>query len=408
MLPPFYKGGIYILEINENNFPDELFREYISNTFDQEKKGYLTNQEVENVQEININKIDYSCVGDLTGIEYFYNLEVLDCSERWITSLDVSKNLNLIYLDCYRTQITSLDVSNNPKLDWLDCSDTGIKTLDVSKNLKLTFVYCHNTPITSLDVSNNSELYELWCYNTGITSLDVRKNPKLERLSCFGTGITSLDVSNNPALVSLNCQNTEITSLDLSNNAKLYELWCDNTGITSLNIRNNPSLQVIAKPNLNIIKNNFDKDNNCKIPSIEKAIKKYSYKNRYNRELKEFDNKVAMYKEMSDNELLLTYCKVSVHYKNKQMLLWILSISFIIFMVTNSLKYSYILIEKAASFSISIHDERVINIAILISAIFIFLPIVIITISILSLKRERDRLYKEKMILENVKERKNI
>ena len=134
------------VEINETNFPDAAFRQYISTQFDIDQDGILSSDEITNITRIRVSS--NKNVTSVEGIEYFPNLESLVC---------------------YQTNITTLDVSKNTALTSLDCSYTGITELDVSKNTALISLNCDNTGITELDVSNNTALTNLDCYNTGIT-----------------------------------------------------------------------------------------------------------------------------------------------------------------------------------------------------------------------------------------------
>ncbi|WP_305083846.1 leucine-rich repeat domain-containing protein, partial [uncultured Clostridium sp.] len=229
--------------IDETNFPDAVFKKYVSDNFDNNNDGVLSEDEINEVTSINVwNKYKIS---DLTGIEYFENLEYLDCRNTKITSLDLSNNTALTDLDCNNTGITSLDVSNNTALEYLDCRNIKITSLDLSNNTALEYLDCNNTGITSLDLSQNTSLIELYCISTGITSLDVSNNTALTDLYCSGTGITSLDVSNNTTLKYLLCYDTGITSLDVSNNTVLEYLVCYDTGITSLDVSNNTALEYL-------------------------------------------------------------------------------------------------------------------------------------------------------------------
>ncbi len=247
--------------IDETNFPDEVFRQYVLNKFDKDKNKVLSEDEINAVTSIDVV---YMNISNLTGIERFpkltdlncNNTEIasldvsnntalknLDCSWTGITSLDVSNNTALKNLDCNSTEITSLDVSNNTALQTLKCNITGITSLDVSHNIALEYLDCNSTEITSLDVSNNKALTTLYCSDTGIRSLDLIKNTDLYYLNCSDIGITSLDVSQNKALEWLNCSGTEITSLDVSNNTALKNLDCSDTGITSLDVSQNTALK---------------------------------------------------------------------------------------------------------------------------------------------------------------------
>ena len=57
-------------------------------------------------------------ISDLTGIEAFTALTVLNCSSNLITSLDVSNNTALTELFCYDNQLTSLDVRNGNNMNF--------------------------------------------------------------------------------------------------------------------------------------------------------------------------------------------------------------------------------------------------------------------------------------------------
>ena len=74
------------VEINETNFPDATFRDYVKD-FDKDGNHVLSPQEIAEVTEINVyNK----SISDLTGIKYFTELETLMCYSNRLTSLDVS------------------------------------------------------------------------------------------------------------------------------------------------------------------------------------------------------------------------------------------------------------------------------------------------------------------------------
>ena len=229
--------------INKENFPDDTFRAYVSDNFDTDKNGGLSEEEIANIKVISLE--GKKEIKDLKGIEYFKELTILWCQKTGITKLDVSKNTELTQLFYYDTEISNLNVSNNTKLIKLWCQNTKITELDVRNNNALEELTCQNTEIASLDVNNNTALTLLKCYDTQITKLDVSKNKALKELYCQNTGITELDIRNNTSLTYLSCDNTGITNLNVSNNTVLGELYCWNTGITELNVRNNVALKVL-------------------------------------------------------------------------------------------------------------------------------------------------------------------
>ena len=95
-------GAATPVAINETNFPDAVFREYVKDNFDTDGNGELSVSEMENVRRVDVAEME---VADLTGIENFTNLEELDCrmkytigggSQGLINSLDVSKNTAVV------------------------------------------------------------------------------------------------------------------------------------------------------------------------------------------------------------------------------------------------------------------------------------------------------------------------
>ncbi len=234
--------------IDEANFPDENFRNYISEHFDSDGNGRLSDTEINNIKKIDILRMKIS---DLKGIEHFKDLTTLSCTYNNITKLDISHNTKLTYLECNVNKIEELDISkntalvdlhcsNNPiskldlthntQLERLACGFSSLTELDVSKNSKLIMIDCQDCQITNLDLSNNSELYNLNCGNNPLKKIDVTKNPKLGMFSCayfehrvnvplISQGeITELDLSKNPLLTHLSCSSTKVNTLKLNAN----------------------------------------------------------------------------------------------------------------------------------------------------------------------------------------------
>ena len=68
----------------------------------------------------------------MTGIEYFVNLEILQCSENEIKAIDISRNTALMELDCSYNNLSTLDVINCISLQKLICFANPIQSFDVS------------------------------------------------------------------------------------------------------------------------------------------------------------------------------------------------------------------------------------------------------------------------------------
>ncbi len=233
------------LKIDETNFPDEVFRNYLLNAkfyestikFDKDGNGFFSEEERNAITSIDLfYGYNGEKVASLDGIEHFPNLESLTCSYNNLTSLDVSKNPALDWLNCMDNKLTSLDVSKNEKLEHLSCDSNQLTSLDVTQNIALKELHCTDNLLTSLDVSKNKKLDELWCSKNNLTSLDVSKNPVLDWLKCEQNNLSSLDVSKNAVLKNLYCEQNNLTSLDVSKNPVLKYLKCENNQLTSLNV----------------------------------------------------------------------------------------------------------------------------------------------------------------------------
>lgn len=148
------------VQINENNFPDAKFRDYVQSEL-ASGRNFLTKDEIASVTTIDVCVQDIS---DLTGIEHFMALEELDCSYNNLTSLDVSKNTELTHLRCeLNEEMTRLDVSGCAALKELYCFRNPLTTLDVSDCAALETLNCSNNQLASLDVSGCTALERLYC-----------------------------------------------------------------------------------------------------------------------------------------------------------------------------------------------------------------------------------------------------
>lgn len=249
------------LPINEKNFPDPNFRNYIK-TYKAGGRDVLTVEERSKVEIININK---KGVSDLKGIEAFPNLKELNCGNNSIQKLDLRQNPELEKLICNKNQLTQLDLSKNPKIyhlicSWnqleqldvshlkdlvtLDCSHNDLEQLDVRNCRFLETLYCSSNRLTELDadVTHKSRLVSVECQKNQLTTLILGENKGLKKLNCANNQLTQLNLNNMISLKELNCFNNQLTVLDVSNSPELTILWLGDNHLTSLNLNNNPNL----------------------------------------------------------------------------------------------------------------------------------------------------------------------
>jgi len=211
--------------------PDKHFLNALTELgVDRDRNGRISEQEAEATQTIMIWP---SAIHDLSGIEYFINLDTLSIIMNPLSGPDLSQNKSLKYLELIGCGLTALDLSENKELVYLDCESrlamkNYIAELDVSANTRLEFLSCIENQLTSLNLSSNSRLVALHCGYNKLSSLDVSLNTNLNTLHCRNNLLTSLDVSKNTALTNLITCGNKFSGLDISNNSNLLKIGIDN------------------------------------------------------------------------------------------------------------------------------------------------------------------------------------
>lgn len=234
------------IAINEKNFPDENFRDYVAEEWDKNHDKYFSPSEIANAKWISCDNKEIS---NLKGIEFFTNIWILECYYNNLTTIDLSHNKNLSYINCHHNQLNELDVSGLPLLETFYCGHNALPSIDVSKNEKLEDFDCQDNHLDTLDVSQNKELVKLSCGTNNLTELDVRENKKLKELSCYESKLSNLDLRNQTELEVLKCWKNPLSVLDVSANTKLKTLFVSNTNLTSLDAKNHTALATFGGKN---------------------------------------------------------------------------------------------------------------------------------------------------------------
>lgn len=234
------------IAINEKNFPDENFRDYVAEEWDKNYDKYFSPSEIASAKWISCDNKEIS---NLKGIEFFTNIWLLECYYNNLTTIDLSRNKNLSYINCHHNQLNELDVSGLPLLETFYCGHNALPSIDVSKNEKLEDFDCQDNHLDTLDVSQNKELVKLSCGTNNLTELDVRENKKLKELSCYESKLSNLDLRNQTELEVLKCWKNPLSVLDVSANTKLKTLFVSNTNLTSLDAKNHTALATFGGKN---------------------------------------------------------------------------------------------------------------------------------------------------------------
>ncbi len=149
-------------------------------------KAYLvarTDINTNNDTEIQLNEAsayngDILCINlnitDLTGIETFTALTILNCASNQLTNLNLTQNTGLTWLSCRNNQLTNLDVSNCIALEYIDCSSNQLAGFDVRNCIALEQLRCFHNELTSLDCSQNTVISILNCRWNLLSCLNIK------------------------------------------------------------------------------------------------------------------------------------------------------------------------------------------------------------------------------------------
>ncbi len=187
--------GTWDVEIDENNFPDAKFRDYVQSEL-ASGRNFLTKDEIASVTTIDVCVQDIS---DLTGIEHFTALEELDCSYNNLTSLDVSQNTELGSLDC-SPQTARLGVNRSADGTW-SANLAALIGLNVSNvQTSTSGATAQGTTVTWSVGVQHTVTYD---YNTGYNNQAMNVTLTLVPLG-VGTGadVTGVSVKNIAGVIS--------------------------------------------------------------------------------------------------------------------------------------------------------------------------------------------------------------
>ena len=295
------------VEINETNFPDATFRAYVKKTFQKyahNGESLLSDDEIAMAKEISVVNQD---IRSFKGIEFLTALQVLKCTgNKGLTSLDLSKNVNMRELYCSQCGLKSLTVATGAyNFKTIYCYQNqlrGDKMKAFLNSLPYLMVYAQTGQLFLIDgddANEGNELIDLGWYTsltskgwytlgyvfdqwydytsfltlmTPSISIDANKFPdanfqkavkdkcdlnkdgylslaeamKVKELYVSNLGITSLKgIELFTEITDLYCNDNKLTSLDLSKNTKLTYLYCSWNSLTSLDVSKNTNLLLL-------------------------------------------------------------------------------------------------------------------------------------------------------------------
>lgn len=238
-----------LIPIDEEHFPDAMFRSLIEKHVDAPQSTGLAGDkklsadEIANAKRLNIDWASggaQSDVYDFKGIEYLTALEELHFigtpgDSLKTVKLDVNKNTQLKKLDGTWAALKHLDLSHNTKLEELTVNGSGLEgELDLSYNTKLKNVQCFNTHLAAVSLPKTSTLTNVNVSNTKIRQLDVAGLSNLETLNVSQCALVALDVSSCTNLKQLYVQKSTLHMLDVSACKQLKNLDISNAALLGI------------------------------------------------------------------------------------------------------------------------------------------------------------------------------
>ena len=215
--------------IDETNFPDDNFRQYVKDNFDNNKDNSLSAGEIAAVKALD-RKQNLGLLKDITGIVFFTELESLVILQnRFVTQLDISENTKLKELLIGGPPLTSLDVSKNTALESLRLPSCQLETLDLSQNTALKELDCRHFKFSTLDLSQHTALENIKLSSGNLHTLDVGKNTVLKKLDVKENPLTSMNLGDSGSTIEVELNNLPYP-IEVSRADKTFDLSTLPTG----------------------------------------------------------------------------------------------------------------------------------------------------------------------------------
>ncbi len=205
-------------------------------------------------------------ISNLTGIEAFTNVTLIDVGGNNLTTIDVSQNTQITRIDVGENNLTTIDLSSNTLLEIIDVANMNLGSLDVTSNTALTSMNASaaglntvnlgslpnlsvlnltDNNLNSVDLSGLPLLHTFVIEGNNLTSLDLTNNPQVSLVDAQENNLSTIDLTGSPAISFLQVAGNSLTELDLSQNTALTQLRVADNDISFLDLRNNTQLAIV-------------------------------------------------------------------------------------------------------------------------------------------------------------------
>ncbi|WP_299212161.1 immunoglobulin-like domain-containing protein [uncultured Aquimarina sp.] len=222
-------ADIILSEINYTDIPDTNFESALN---DLSYDNYLGDNKVPTslINVVTSLDIKSNNIANLSGIEDFSSLTLLDVSDNNLTTLDLSPLSNLENLIVSNNNIATVDISSNTKLVSFIARSTGLNSMDFTPNTLLVDIDVNDNNLTSLDFSLNLSLVTLDVASNALTYLDA--------FLAFYEDITFFDARSNPDLTCIRVEDPLYSTtnwLNIDSQTSFSGNYCEYTAIPDAN-----------------------------------------------------------------------------------------------------------------------------------------------------------------------------
>ncbi len=170
------------------------------------------NNEIEVSEAVNVYRlyVQSSSISNISGIEFFVNLELLYINQNSLSNVNISTLTHLKILRCDLNMLSSLDLTGLTELEGVNISYNNFSSFNLSNLPNLKGFVCQYNNLTTLDFSNNPLLSVLQCRNNNLSTLII-KNGINQDFSI--TGNNDCWKTGNPNLTTICVDESELASV---------------------------------------------------------------------------------------------------------------------------------------------------------------------------------------------------
>jgi Leucine-rich repeat (LRR) protein len=280
LLALFVAGSIFTAQAQYVTIPDANFRAFLQGQYPQcfTGQGLMDTTCTAVVTATNLYCPGQNIVS-LEGIQYFNNLDTLQCQSNLLNNLNIRNLHNLQYLDCRSNPLLNLDLQGLSNLQYLYCSYNRLQSLNVLGLNKLQSLYCDANLLQSLNLQGLDSLQQLYCNDNLLPNLSVQGLHNLRGLDCHDNQLSSLDLLGLNNIQILVCDNNQLDSLNLQGLNNLIGLRCEHNQLISLNVQgvsnleslycNNNQLQNLNLSSLNSLRALYASNNQLRSLNVQ-------------------------------------------------------------------------------------------------------------------------------------------